>query len=280
TCYRNVRSRAQRRHDHSAESQHAGPSACDYGLGCSPSAPRDLSLRLLRPRRWIGILRHCPVGQLPARRRLYRSYSERRKARRIAGPGADNVRACDQPQGREGARPGSAREATRHGRRVDRMKRREFISLLGGAAAAWPLVARAQQPAMPVIGFLDPRSPHTLADQLRAFRQGLKDTGYVEGENVAIEYRWAENQLDRLPALAAELVRRKFAVRATTAGPAPACAAASEPICLNKQFCFHWRRIPDPARNEVVQWIIFPQAQDAPPSSACFCGRIGGHRAR
>src|SRR5215470_19066347 len=105
----------------------------------------------------------------------------------------------------------------------DRLKRREFITLLGGATA-WPLAARAQQPAMPVIGFLNHQSPETIGDLLRTFRQGLKDTGYVEGENVAIVYRFAENQVDRLPELAAELVRRQVSV--VVAGSTPSAVAA------------------------------------------------------
>jgi putative ABC transport system substrate-binding protein len=110
--------------------------------------------------------------------------------------------------------------------------RREFITLLG-VAAGWPVAARAQQ-AMPVVGFLHSGSPDGFPDLVRGFRQGLKDAGYIEGENVAIDYRWADNQMHRLPELAAELTRRKVAV---ITAPTHVAAAAAKAVTATFQSC-------------------------------------------
>jgi putative tryptophan/tyrosine transport system substrate-binding protein len=134
------------------------------------------------------------------------------------------------------------------------MRRRDFIKAIAGSAVAWPLAVHAQQLPMPVIGLLNPTSPDTYADRLRGFRQALKDTGYVEGENVAIEYRWAENQMDRLPALTAELVRRQVAVIVVTGGVTPALAAKAATTTIPIVFIVN----EDPVGRGLVQSLARP----------------------
>jgi putative ABC transport system substrate-binding protein len=133
------------------------------------------------------------------------------------------------------------------------MRRREFITLIGGATATWPLATRAQQPAKPVIGYLNSATPEGFSGYLRALRQGLKESGYVEGENLAIEYRWAENQVERLPELVADLVRRQVKVIAAI-GPLASMAAGKATTMIPMVFLV----AEDPVRLGLVASLARP----------------------
>src|SRR5262249_3379983 len=172
---------------------------------------------LCRQRR-PGLLRRRSSRPLSPSSILRRSCVEGRQTSRFAGPAANQVRVDHQPQDRQGIGSHRAGDAARPRRRGDRMKRRAFITLLGGAAA-WPLAARAQQSAMPVVGFVYPGVPELSAGVVAAFRKGLNETGFIEGRNVTVEFRFAYNDNARLPELVGDLVRRGVAVIATPASP-------------------------------------------------------------
>src|SRR6266852_1493903 len=213
---------------------------------------RVRSSRVRRGRRsdelWRPFCRRISYG-----RRLRASDSQGRETGRSPGPTIDQIRAGHQSEARQCARPHHSANPLRPRRRGDRMKRRDLIVALGGALA-WPLATRAQQKAMPVVGFLSTgnASPGPVAPLVAAFRQGLSENGYVEGQNVAIEYRWAEGRADRLRALADDLVRLRVSVIVATGGSQRVAkeATASIPIVCSLG--------GDPVRQGLVESIKRP----------------------
>src|SRR5262249_24266471 len=185
---------------------------------------------ICRGRRLDVVWTRC-LRLIPALSFLYRSHLEGSQAGRSSRSAADEVRAGHQSQDRQGAWPPNSRQAARHRRRGDRMKRRTFITLLGGGAAAWPLAVRAQQPSkLPMIGDIGGGTPSTHGQLIAGFVQRLRELGWIEDRTVAIEIRWAEGRNERYTEIAAEFIRRKVDVILTSGAAVPAAKQATSVI--------------------------------------------------
>src|SRR5579862_6112602 len=207
-----------------------GRSNVKMAVGVRKSRGHMLSLRTSvrsRPRAKCKIGSPGTQTRISASGRVRPPHSQGREASRHAGAGADEVSARHQSQDRQGVGPRHAGASPADRRRGDRVRRREFITLLGCTAVVWPFGARAQQPTTPVIGFVSAGSTKGYAQALSAFLKGLDETGYVDGHNVVVEYRWAEGRNDLLPSLVTDLVQRKVNVIAATTTPAALAAKAA-----------------------------------------------------
>src|SRR5262245_14686097 len=221
---------ARRRSDSAPGHLHLLQSCAPHRTGGTPPPPGHLRGPWPSHRRWLAVLWARPGRSLPARCGIRRSHPQGREASGSAGAEPEQVRTGGQPQDRQGAWPPNSRQTGCHRRRGHRMtakmKRREFILAFGGAAASivstQPLSA---QQTRPVIGILGRTTAQEYAFLMAAVRKGLTEAGYVEGQNVTIEYRWADNHDDRLEAMASELVKKQVSVIFTSGGAAPALAA-------------------------------------------------------
>src|SRR5262249_21163419 len=199
-------------------------------LGGGRATADELHRQGICPRgRAIG-LRTEFRGQLPTRRRFFRQNSAGDEARRHPGRAADQVRSGRQPDHRQGAWAQNIADLPRPRRRGDRMRRREFITLVGSAAAAWPLAARAQAGRLPTIGFFGPNTALAQTEWTEAFVQRLRELDWIEGRTISIEYRWADGRTERLVEIAAELVRLKVDVVVTQGGAAVLAAKQATSI--------------------------------------------------